>query len=227
MRQLISPPSRLPSGHVLQILIHPGLRSFRGLKSSRHWVGEHGKKSVHALATYQVTSAVSGPRTVYRATFDFGFELPSPDSTLVVDPAAAHFSGSFQPLDFAVPATAISAGSPPVVTLDGPREVRRVAFTSAKYNGKPVQLFRLDQQQIAPKETVSATVGGGNAASGYGGFTDVRFAIKVQDGGPSKSEISAVTVRGAATGGRLGIVDPDDASRSSSSGRRRTRPARM
>ena len=86
-----------------------------------------------------------------------------------------------------VPAAAIS-GSPPVVTLDGPREVRRVAFTSGKsYNGRHVQLFRLDQQQIAPKETVSATVGGGNSASGFGGFTDVRFAIKVPDVGPPRA----------------------------------------
>ena len=135
--------------------------------SPSHWAGERGKEQLHALATYQVTSAVPGPRTVYRASFDFGFELPSPESSIVVDPAAAHFSGTFQPLDFAVPATAISSGSPPVVTLDGPREVRRVAFTSAKsYSGSHVQLFRLDQQQLAPKATVSAAVGGGNAASG-------------------------------------------------------------
>jgi hypothetical protein len=181
------------------------------MKASSHWAGEHGKEQLHALATYQVTSAVPGPRTVYRASFDFGFDVPSPESSIVVDPEAAHFSGTFQPLDFAVPASAISSGNPPVVTLDGPREVRRVAFTSAKsYSGSHVQLFRLDQQRLASKETVSAAVGGGNAAAGFGGFTDVRFAIGVQEGGPQRSEIAAVTVRGAATGGRLGIVDPDD-----------------
>jgi hypothetical protein len=179
--------------------------------SPSHWAGERDKAPPHALATYQVTTAVPGPRTVYRASFDFGFELASPESSVVVDSAAARFSGTFQPLDVTVPPAAISSGSPPVVTLDGPREVRRVAFTSAKsYNGSHVKLFRLDQQQLAPKETVSAVVGGGNAASGFGGFTDVRFAIGVEDSSPQRSEIAAITVRGAATGVRLGIADPDD-----------------
>src|SRR5262249_23770624 len=74
----------------------------------------------HALQTYDLTTAVAGPRTVYRASFDFGFELPSPESTVVVDPSAARVAGSFEPLDVVVPASAISADSPPVVTLDGP-----------------------------------------------------------------------------------------------------------
>jgi len=177
---------------------------------ARRWAGERGKFLEHAIATYQVTTAVPGPRTVYRASFDFGFELPSPETTLVVAAAAAKLSGRFEPLDLLVPAASISSASPPVVTLDGPREVRRVAFTSSKFAGSHVQLFRLDQQQRASKETVSAAVGGGNAATAFGGFTDVRFAVAVQEGGPARDEIASITVRGAPTGGRLGILDPAD-----------------
>ena len=180
------------------------------MKTSEHWVGAHGKGAAHALATYQVTVAVPGPRTVYRASFDFGFALPTEDSSVVIDSGAARLRGTFQALDLAVPASSISSGSPPVVTLDGPREVRRVAFTSGNFNGKHVQLFRLDQQRRASDATVSAAVGSGRAASGFGGFTDTRFAIAVQEGGPQKSDLADVTVRGAATGVRLGLADPDD-----------------
>jgi hypothetical protein len=165
----------------------------------------------HALAVYQVTTAIDGPRPVYRASFDFGFELPSPETSVVVDPAAAELAGTFQPLDLTVSASAISSASPPVVTLDGPREVRNVSFKPGKsFAGKHVQLFRLDQNHRAPEATVSATVGSGNSASGFGGFTDVRFVVGVQDGGPQKSELASITVRGAPLGGRLGIADPAD-----------------
>ena len=39
--------------------------------------------------------AVAGPRTVYRASFDFGFELPSPESSVSVDPPPSRLPGDF------------------------------------------------------------------------------------------------------------------------------------
>ena len=86
--------------------------------STTHWAGERERRSPpNTLTTYEVTTAVPGPRTVYRASFDIDFELPSPESTVVVDPAAARLAGVFQSLDFAVPAAAIQ-DCPPIVTLD-------------------------------------------------------------------------------------------------------------
>jgi hypothetical protein len=89
--------------------------------------------------------------------------------------------------------------------------VRRVAFTSAKsYSGSHVQLFRLDQQQLASKETGL----GGRRRRERGRGLRRLYGRPLRDRRAGRraaaSEIAAVTVRGAATGGRLGIVDPDD-----------------
>ncbi len=174
---------------------------------SSHWAVEKDKPVSHAIATYEVTTAVPGQRTVYRATFDLGFVLPSPESSVAIDPAAVHLRGDFAVLDTVVPGASISSGNPPVVTLDSAREVRQVRLT--KYAGQTLQLFRLDQQQLASKPTVTAVVSTGKAAGPFGGFTDVRFVAAI-DGAPvPKNEISGITVRGAPTGGRLGLVDPD------------------
>jgi hypothetical protein len=174
---------------------------------SSNWAVEKDKPVSHAIATYEVSTAVAGPRTVYRKTFDLGFVLPSPESSVAIDPAGVHLRGDFTVLDTVVPAASISNGSPPVVTLDSAREVRQVRLT--KYAGLTLQLFRLDQQQLASKPTVTAGVNSGKAAGPFGGFTDVRFAVAIDDQTLQKGEISGITVRGAPTGGKLGLVDPD------------------
>ncbi len=179
------------------------------MKQSSHWAEERDREAAHAIHVYEVTTAVAGPRTVYRTSFDFGFVLPSPESTVVIDPTAVRLAGDFEPLDTTVAPASISSGNPPVVTLGTPREVRRVNLT--KYAGHTLQLFRLDQQQLAPKPTVTAVVNSGKAAGPFGGFTDVRFAVAIDGQTLAKGEITGITVRGAPTGGRLGLVDPDGA----------------
>jgi len=165
------------------------------------------EKPSHALETYDVTSPVAGPRTVYRASFDLDFHLPTPETTVVIDPATARLTGVFKPLDTVVDTASITDADPPVVTLDTPRIVQRIDLTG--YAGELLQLFRLDQKQIAPKPTVSVNVQSNNSAGPFDQFTDVRFAVVVDKLKLKKDEIAKITVRGAPTGGRLGLTDPD------------------
>jgi len=172
--------------------------------SSSHWAVEHEKSPSHAIETYDVTTPVAGPRPAYRATFDFGFHLPSPESTVVVDPAAVRLSGTFQTLQTEVPGNAIS-GTPATVTLDTPRTVVRVDTTGV--TGTLLQLFRVDVHQVAPTATVFANLSSGSAF--FSGFVDSRFMVGVDGRLLNKSEISRIVVSGAPTGGRLGLVDPN------------------
>ncbi len=181
------------------------------MKGSAHTELEHGEH-VHAIATYDVTTAAPGPRLVYRASFELGFEPPSPESSVVVDPSAARFAGTFASLDVPVPDSRLSnndqGGGVVVVTLDGPREVREVAFAAAEsFSHTTVNLLRIDKDVPAPKATVHAGVGTGNAAF-LSGFTDVRFAIGVDGRELKKTAVAAVTVRGKPTGPRVGLADP-------------------
>ena len=154
---------------------------------------------------YEVTTAVAGPRTVYQATFDIDFELPSPESTVVIDPAAARLAGVFESLATPVPAAAIQDSSPPIVTLDSARAVTQIDLNG--YAGATVQLFRVDQTKVAPQPTVTAAANSNGTAS-FSGFTDVRFAVAVDGDSLRKSEIGFIHVTGAPTGGRLGLADP-------------------
>ncbi len=167
---------------------------------------EREDQASHALQTYDVTSPAAGARTVYRASFDLDFHLPTPESTVAIDPAAVRLTGIFKPLDTVVDTASITDGNPPVVTLDTARIVRRIDLTG--YAGELLQLFRVDQKQVAPKPTVSVNVQSDNSAGPFDQFTDVRFAVAVNDLTLKKSEIAKITVRGTPTGGRLGLVDP-------------------
>jgi len=175
------------------------------VKAESHWAVEEERDAEYAVAGYDVSTAVPGPRTVYRGFFDFGFHLPSPETTVVVDPAAARLSGTFQAIQTTVPAGSISGDSPPIVTLDSAREVKRVDLnTFARSN---VQLFRVDGHQLAPQPTVTSTASLSGSAS-FSGFTDVRFAVAVDAGSLAKGDIVSISVQGAPTGGRLGLADP-------------------
>jgi hypothetical protein len=176
------------------------------VKAESHWAVEEERDAEYAVSGYDVSTPVPGPRTVYQGFFDFGFHLPSPESTVVVDPAAVRLAGTFQAVQLPVPASSISGDTPPIVTLDSAREVKRIDLSG---HGKAdVQLFRVDQSQLAPKPTVTTTASLAGTAF-FSGFTDVRFAVDVDDGGPlAKSDITAISVQGAPTGGRLGLADP-------------------
>ena len=173
---------------------------------SSHWAVDREKTPSHAIETYEVTTPVAGPRTVYRASFDFGFELPSPESTVSVDPAAARLRGDFGALKTQVARSAITDDSPPIVTLDTAREVVEVDMNG--FSGSVVQLFRVDQKAVAPQPTMTSTANSAGKAY-FNGFTDVHFAVGVNDYGLRKSEIGKIWVEGAPTGARLGLADPD------------------
>ena len=175
------------------------------MKGSSGWVGDHGREASHALQTYDVTTPVPGPRTVYRGSFDFGFHLPSPESTVVVDAGAVHLAGDFERLTVTVPASSILSQTPPIVTLDSAREVTQVALNG--FAGSTVQLFRVDQSAVAPQPTATAVANSAGRAV-FTGFTDVRFAVGVDDYSLRKTEIGSISVTGAPTGGKLGLVDP-------------------
>ena len=170
-----------------------------------HWAVDQKKKPSHAIATYEVSTAVPGPRTVYRASFDFGFELPSPESSVSVDPASARLRGTFDSLRQQVAKASIADVSPPIVTLDSAREVVEVDLNG--FSGRKVQLFRADQSAVAPQPTVSSTANSAGKAA-FNGFTDVHFAVGVASEDLRKSEIGKIWVEGAPTGARLGLADP-------------------
>ena len=180
------------------------------MKTSEHWVGEHGKSALHALATYQVTNAVPGPanglprlvrlrlhRAVGRLEHRRRFDRGTPRRDLRSRSTSRCRRHRSRP------------DNPPVVTLDGPREVRRVAFTSDNFNGQHVQLFRLDQQQRAPQ---GDGVGRGRQRPGSGAASAASWTCASQSPSrravPQKSDLAAVTVRSAATGVRLGHRRP-------------------
>ena len=173
------------------------------MKAESHWAVEQEREAAYAIAVYDVTTPVAGPRTVYRGSFDFGFNLPSPESTVAVDASAVRLAGTFQPLATTVPAGSIQT-QPPIVTLDSARAVTQVDLNG--FAGSTVQLFRVDQSAVAPQPTVSAVANSAGHAH-FSGFTDVRFAVGVADYSLRKSEIGAIHVQGAPTGGRLGLVD--------------------
>lgn len=165
------------------------------------------KKDVVAIATYDVVTAVPGPRTLYRASFDLTFHRPSPDARLVVDSAKARFSGEFEPRN--VLTTSFSNGENVVVVeLEGPRKVKRVTLKGGNYVGQTVDLLRLDEDQPAPQPTVTAEVGKGNEADVKDEFIDVRFAIAVGKK-LTKNHVHSVIVEGTPTGARLGLLAPD------------------
>ena len=70
-----------------------------------------------------------------------------------------------------------------------------------------MQLFRVDQSAVAPQPTATAVANSAGRAV-FTGFTDVRFAVGVDDYSLRKTEIGSISVTGAPTGGKLGLVDP-------------------
>ena len=175
------------------------------MKAQSHWAVEEERDAEYAVSGYDVSTPVPGPRTVYQGFFDFGFHLPSPETTVVVDASAARLVGSFHQVQTQVPAASISNSVPPIVTLDSAREVRSVDLIDA--GNADVQLFRVDQSQLAPKPTVTKKANSAGVAT-FSGFTDVRFAVAVDGGTLTKGDIAAIYVQGAPTGGRLGLADP-------------------
>jgi hypothetical protein len=184
------------------------------MRTGGEWAGSHRGRPGEALATYDLTTAVAGPRPVYRASFPFGFELPGPDVRVVVDPAATRLGGRFAALEVPVPATGLadSSAGVVVVSLDGVREARRVTFSpAASFAGATAELRRIDESKPAPQATVTAGVGASGTAS-FGGFEDVRFALAVTGRSLQTSSVASVVVRGRPLGVRFGLADPADPS---------------
>lgn len=165
----------------------------------------------YAGAPHDVSTAVAGPRTVYRATIAVSVAVPTPETSVVVDPSAAALVGTFGPRDSVLSGNAFAQlGGVVVVTVPEPREVRLVSFkSSVPFGGATVQLFRLDEDTVAPQPTATSQVVSSNAASfGTGDFADVRFAVGADGRDVTIGALGGVTVRGYPTGARLGLADP-------------------
>lgn len=171
-------------------------------------VSEHQRE--HSGTLYDVTNAVAGPRAVYRATIPVTLAVPTPETTIAFDASHAALAGSFDSRDEVVAGGSLAQhGDIVVATLPEAREVRGVAFVSrTSFANTTVQLFRLDEDTVAPQPTTTSGVGSGNAASfGTGDFADLRFGVGVDGKSVTLDVLSAVTVRGYPTGARLGLLD--------------------
>ena len=157
-------------------------------------------------------------RPVFRLAFTLRFALGPITDRLEIDPDKCSLQGSFEPFDYdaltiaesSLKAALSTLSGAIVVTLDGPREVRRIRLSSTKGTPGPktVELYRLDGDVLAEKPTEVAAVENHSAVF-QDSFTDARFAVRIKTMGVVETaqtdELAELQLRSYPTTPRLGL----------------------
>lgn len=166
--------------------VHPGSMGERQVKIQ--FVENEIAGSPAGIRVIQ-TPVAGASRPVFRLAFTLRFALGPVTDRLEIDSDKCSLQGSFEPFDYdaltiaepSLKAALSTLSGAIVVTLDGPREVRRIRLSSTRgiVGPKTVEIYRLDGSVLAEKPTVAAAVENRTAVF-HDSFTDARFAIRIK-----------------------------------------------